>query len=426
VFYAVGAARGQERPVGYELELGEPTWNGLVEFAHAAGLELFFTVNAGPSARGDSGAWRSDNAEQLLDYAAARGDAVSVWELGNEVNGYWFIHGPLQQPTGERYAEDLWLFRRAVSARFPGARIAGPASAFFPLLGEPLFDWFGFTANVLQAAGSALDIVSWHYYPQQSRRCPVATRRARPGQLLGPAELDEASRWASELRTLRDRFAPSARLWLGETGSAQCGGEPGWSDRFASGLWWLDQLGSAARSGQSVVVRQALLGSDYGLLDDETLEPRPDYHGSSLWRQLMSATVLNVRADGRNPLLRAYAHCSARGEGVSLLVLNLSPRERARFQVTGAPAEGIRYDLTAPALDSPTLYLNGRALHGDAGELRGRVTSGTDGVLSLAPASYSFVELPSWAAPACRAPSSWGKLDDRLDGGGSGARVAND
>jgi heparanase 1 len=414
VYYAVGAARGQERPAAYELELDERTWNGLAEFARAAGFDLLFTVNAGPSARDDSGAWRSDNAEQLLDYAAARRDAVAVWELGNEVNGYWFIHGVLEQPSGERYAKDLWSFRRAVTARFPAARIAGPASAFFPLLGEPLFDWFGFSASVFASAGPALDVVSWHYYPEQSRRCPVATRRARPGHLLAPSELDEASRWSGELRTLRDRYAPAARLWLGETGPAQCGGEPGWSDRYASGLWWLDQLGSAARSGQAVVIRQALLGSDYGLLDERTLEPRPDYHNSLLWRRLMGATVLAVNVAAGNPFLRAYAHCSARGAGVSLLVLNLSPERAARFQIAGAPAKSLRFDLSAPSLDSRVVLMNGRVLTGVlAAELEGRVQQGSDGVLSLAPASYSFLELADWAAPACRAPRLWGQLDDR-------------
>jgi heparanase len=426
VFYAVGAARGQARPAEFELQLDEPVWNGLQAFSRATGLDLFFTINAGPSARDGSGAWRGGNAERLLDYAAARGDDVAVWELGNEVNGYWFIHGLLEQPSGKRYAQDLWEFRRTVAKRFPGARIAGPASAFLPLVGEPLFDGFGFSEDVFAAAGGALDIVSWHYYPEQSRRCPVATRRARPGHLLGPAELDEAWRWSEELRALRDRYAPRARLWLGETGPAQCGGEPGWSDRYASGLWWLDQLGSAARSGQAVVVRQALIGSDYGLLDANTLEPRPDYHNSLLWRRLMGKAVLDVRQDTPHPSLRAYAHCSARGAGVSLLVLNSSTQHTARFRVEGAPAESIRYDLSAPALDSPTLYLNGRALRGEPRELEGRAIGDTDLELGVAPASYTFFELPSWAVAACRPAGLLGRRDEAGAPGRSEPRPAQD
>jgi heparanase 1 len=415
VYYAVGAARGRERPRAYELELDEPTWDALVAFARAAGFELVFTLNAGPSARDEAGAWRADNAEQLFQYAAARGHSVAVWELGNEVNGHWFIHGLSHQPSGPQYASDLWTLRRALERHFHGPKLAGPANVFFPLLGEPLFDWFGFSARALEAGGPALDIVTWHYYPQQSRRCPVATRRAAPGRLLSPTELDESERWAAELRQLRDRFAPQARLWLGETGHAQCGGEPGLSDRYASGLWWLDQLGQAARGGQDVVVRQTLVGSDYGLLDAATLTPRPDYYNSLLWRMFMGRTVLDVRLSAGNPYLRAYAHCSADGRGVSLLVLNEHPSEPARLELRDAPPSATRYSLSAPALGSDELHVNDVPLRADAALLaagaRGtldrelRPASAGAGPWLLPAASSAFFELRGLDAPACNAAS---------------------
>jgi heparanase 1 len=425
VYYAVGSARDRARPSEYELELDEPTWNALTDFARGAGFELMFTVNAGPSARDDDGAWRSDNAERLFEYAAARGDSVSVWELGNELNGYWFIHGLRHQPSGAQYARDLWSFRHALARHFHESKVAGPASVYFPGLGEPLFDWFDFLPEALEAGGPALDIVTWHYYPEQSRRCPIATRRAHPGQLLAPAELDEVDHWASRLEQLRDAYAPSARLWLGETGPAQCGGEPGLSDRYASGLWWLDQLGKAARSGHSVVVRQTLVGSDYGLLDGATLAPRPDYYNSRLWRKLMGEVVLDAQVSPGNPYVRAYAHCSAELAGaVTVLVLNLHPERSARVELADAPPELLVYALSAPALDSEALYLNGTPIARGASTESSRAdTSGesrTDltgqwvpngaAAWTLPPASYTFFELPSsgagGAAQACGASSS--------------------
>lgn len=414
VYYAVGAARGSQRPRAYELELDEPTWDALVAFARDAGFELVFTLNAGPSARDEHGAWRSDNAEQLFEHAASRRHSVAVWELGNEVNGHWFIHGLTHQPSGPQYASDLWTLRRALERHFDAPKLAGPANAFFPLLGEPLFDWFGFLPRALEAGGPALDIVSWHYYPQQSRRCPVATRRAEPDRLLSPAELDEGERWAAELRQLRDRFAPRARLWLGETGHAQCGGEPGLSDRYASGLWWLDQLGQAARGGQDVVVRQTLVGSDYGLLDAATLAPRPDYYNSLLWRRFMGSTVLDVRLSTGNPYLRAYAHCNAGGSGVSLLVLNEHPTEPARFELRDAPDGAERYGLSSPALGSRELRVNDVPLTTDAllrgpgarAELELQPMRAGEGPWRLAPASSAFFELRGLDAPACKAASA--------------------
>jgi heparanase 1 len=309
----------------------------------------------------------------------------------------------------------LWTLRRALGRHFDAPKLAGPANVFFPLLGEPLFDWFGFLPRALEAGGPALDIVTWHYYPQQSRRCPVATRRAEPGRLLSPTELDEGERWAAELRELRDRFAPQARLWLGETGHAQCGGEPGLSDRYASGLWWLDQLGQAARGGQDVVVRQTLVGSDYGLLDAATLAPRPDYFNSLLWRKFMGPTVLDVGVSPGNPYLRGYAHCSPDGSAVSLLVLNEHPTEPARFELGAVPARTERYSLSAPSLSSDELLVNGVPLRADAvlgaaaneANARGRLDlelqaqDAGEGPWLLAPASSAFFELRGLHAPAC-------------------------
>ena len=40
---------------------------------------------------------------------------------------------------------------------------------------------------------------------------------------------------------------------------------------------WLDQLGLLALSGQRVQCRQTLLGSDYGLIDANSLEGTPDF-----------------------------------------------------------------------------------------------------------------------------------------------------
>jgi heparanase len=267
----------------------------------------------------------------------------------------------------------------------------------------------GFLPDVLEHAGGALDILSWHFYPQQSRRCPVATQRARVGQLLGPAQLDELERWSNELQQLRDRWAPQAELWLGETGSAQCGGEPGLSDRFASGLWWLDELGSAARAGQAVVIRQALIGSDYGLLDAHTLQPRPDYFNSLAWKRWMGPRVLDVAKTSGNPALRVYAHCSARaGAGAVLLALNVDATHPAAFQLQGQVGRALRFDFSAPDLGSSELFVNGQALSLASAtgsvrlpELEGREVAQPAEPLVLAPASYAFFELSGPVAAAC-------------------------
>jgi heparanase 1 len=408
VAYAFGGVARAGELAQNELTLDAARWDALHEFSAAAGLDLYFTINAGPGARGAEGEWLRSSAEGLLAHARAQRQGVSVWELGNEVNAYWFQHSLREQPSGAQYAADLLEFRALVKEYFPQARVAGPAVAYFPLLGDPLPERLGFLPAALEHGGRALDILSWHFYPQQSRRCPVATRRARAGQLLGPVELDEMQRWSQQLEELRARWAPGAELWLGETGHAQCGGEPGLSDRFASGLWWLDELGLAARAGQAVVIRQALIGSDYGLLDARTLEPRPDYYNSLAWKHWMGSRVLGVELSSGNPALRAYAHCSAQeGEAAVLLVLNVDPVHAAEFQLQGAVERMVRFDFSAPRLDSKELFVNGERLVLDAGaravawpELRGRAANPGEPVLVPA-ASYGFFELSGPVAAPC-------------------------
>lgn len=61
-----------------------------------------------------------------------------------------------------------------------------------------------------------------------------------------------------------------------------------------SSIWWLDQLGLLAREVVSRVFRQSLVGSDYGLLDQNSFAPRPDYYASFLWKRLMGNRVFKA------------------------------------------------------------------------------------------------------------------------------------
>jgi hypothetical protein len=139
-----------------------------------------------------------------------------------------------------------------------------------------------------------------------------------------------------------------------------------------------------------------------------TYRPNPDYWNSLLWKRLMGSTVLDVHASGENPYLRVYAHCaderSAGLGSVTLLALNTHPEHAALFRLEHAPETALRYELSAPTLDSSELELNGRALELEQGalpELRGEPMALGDDLVQLAPASYAFLLLEGMAAPAC-------------------------
>lgn len=328
-------------PKGFHSVLTAMQWDRLHGFINRINsknngknnLKLIFTVNAGPGVRAKDKSWRQENLESLLAYTKDRGQHVDYWELGNELNLYWFIHGLNKHVFTRQYAKDYILFNKTVKKYFPKAGTSAQGSAFWPVLGEPLQSFYEYMPGLLKKIGRQLDTVSWHYYPQQSRRGPIATRRAKPGRLLNPEHLEEVSHWAKYIIRLRDQYSPESKIWMGETGNAQFGGEPGVSDRYLGALWWLDQLGRLAQLQHKMVIRQTLVGMDYGMLDSDNLEPRPDYWLSLLWKKHMHGRVLAMeklkRSLKRNQLekLRVYAHQRKQQDKTRLtfLFLNLYP-----------------------------------------------------------------------------------------------------
>ena len=99
---------------------------------------------------------------------------------------------------------------------------------------------------------------------------------------------------------LRDRLEPGKPLWITETADAACGGNS-WASTFLDTFRYLNQLGSMAQRGVQVVMHNTLDASDYGLLDENTLAPRPDYwgalRGGNLWNNLSSILAPFLRQD---------------------------------------------------------------------------------------------------------------------------------
>ena len=408
VYYDLSDDPITEVPEGYHEVMTREQWDGVGQFAKDLGYEIMFTFNAGPGPRDEELTWDPTGARTVVEHAVANDFPVALWELGNEPNGFRLILGI--DVDGVQLAEDYATFAAMIDELDPDGGVGGPSSAFWPEVGEiaPVLPEF-----MDAGGGDHLDVVTWHYDPPQSRRCPVANRRATPTPMMQPVTLDEVHAHAMHVESERDEHAPAAEVWLGESGHAQCGGEPGVTNTMAGSFWWLDQLGILAERGHRVVVRQTLSGSDYGLLDDETLDPAPDYWASLLWRRLMGTRVLDVEVtdeltdeEGR-PFLRSYAHCTRAGAAgsVTVLALNLDLEQSARVQ--GFDTAGELYLVTAAGEDflSLTVELNGTELLASAeGEVPAiePVPLAAGETLVLPPTSYAFVVLPEADAPACR------------------------
>ncbi len=404
-------------PAPYEGLLTRERWDAACGFAADLGLDLIFTLNAGAGPRDADDAWSGDNARPLVEHAALEGCPVAAWELGNEVNLFW-ARSLCLEPAD--YARDFAAARALVDDVDPDVRLTGPGNLFWPEMCElpPVGCDFS-TADFVAEAADSIDVVTWHYYPQQSDddSCILTPRPAEVETLLDPANLDDVGPCAEAVESGRDDFAPDAEVWLTETGHALCGGQDGLSDTFVTGFWWLDQLGLLARRGQDVVVRQALTGGTYHLIDNPTLQPRPDYWNSLLWKRLMGARVLAASvAEEAGPQLRVYAHCAVEGGGaVTVLLVNLAAEDSVPLAFDFAPGPREVYEVTGQIPSSMEECLEERPAHcsevrvndvvlavdaeGNPPAISPEIVSGS---VRVPARSYSFVALPEANAPACR------------------------
>ncbi|MDE2379271.1 MAG: hypothetical protein KGM94_18525, partial [Bradyrhizobium sp.] len=289
------------------------------------------------------------------------------------------------------YGRDARVFRDLMRRAAPETLIVGPGST-----GDAPAATSGLrTRDLLEASGPGLDRFSYHHYGALSPRCGG---RDDPTQALSDAWLARTDAALSVYRALRDAFEPGKPIWLTETADAACGGNR-WDATFLDTFRYLDQLGRLAKAGVQVVMHNTLAASDYGLLEERTFRPRPNYWGALLWHRLMGTTVLDA---GALSGLHLYAHChpSIPG-GVTLLAINIS---RHVSRSVALPLASERYALHAAQLQGPTVQLNGRplALTADNAlpELIARPARA--GRIHLAPATITFLSIPGAANPACR------------------------
>ena len=242
------------------------------------------------------------------------------------------LHWPQLRPAATHprgydaaaYGRDFKIFHVFVKEVAPGMLVLGPGS-----VGESTGDWalaYGNqqilnTRDLLAASGPGIDALSCHHYGAVSRRCTAMGNQATAEAALSEEWLRRTDETLAFYKKLRDEFAPGRPFWNTETADAACGGNP-WGGTFLDTFRYLDQLGQLAKQDVRVVIHNTLLASDYGLVDDRTLTPKPNYWGALLWRKLMGTTVLDSGVPVQQGL-HVYAH-RLRGApgGVALLVIN--------------------------------------------------------------------------------------------------------
>lgn len=391
-----------EVPEGFGQILQRQQWKSLIRFAKSIGTPIVTSFAASPGTRDAQGRWTSDQADRFMALTRQAGGRIFAAEFINEPS----LLGPGQLPKdydSSKFATDFSAFAGWARRVAPEMRLLGPGNlgeaTVDPQVAAMLMAPNGAMASdrLLERTANEIDAVSWHFYGGVSPRCGGGAGLTSAAAALSGDWLDRTLTEYTAIAASRDKLAPGKPLWLTETAQAACGGSP-WAAGFRDTFRYLNQLGTLAQHGVRTVMHNTLAASEYGLLDSETLTPRPNYWAAVLWRRMMGRVVLGVEAPSA-PHVRLYAHClPVMNGGVGVLALN--PGDLPAALDLGR--RGVRWTMQADYLDRGPVTINGVV----PGASSSGKLSGLDGVavntpINLPPRSIVFAALSANNA-ACR------------------------
>ena len=400
VYFADSDTPPGKAPTGFSGVLTRQQWKGVVDFAHAVNAEIVTSFATSPGTRDASGVWTPKQANQWLAYTNSVGGRIAATEFMNEPT-YAAMGGAPKGYDAAAYARDIAVFGPWLKKTSPGTLFLGPGSVgegpFAIEIGGGVLK----TEDLLKATGPVFDVFSYHLYAAASKRCAALGEQSQTTAeaALTPEWLSRPEKINAYYSGLRDRFEPGKPLWVTETADAACGGNP-WASTFLDTFRYLIQHAALAQRGVKVIMHNTLASSDYGLLDPDTFEPRPNYWATLLWHKLMGTTVLNPGLSTPSNTY-AYAQClPGRPGGVTLLVIN-ADRQREFAVMLADAAE--RYTLTAKELQDSTVELNGKTLrlnsNGDLPQIAGeRIPAGR---VNFAPGTITFLAFATAQNKAC-------------------------
>lgn len=395
----------QKPPKGYNGVMTRAQWKGVIDFAKTVDAELVTSVAISPGTRDAAGVWKADQTKTWLDYTKKVGGKIAATEFMNEPT----FPGPGGAPDGydaAAFARDVTVFKKFLREESPATVFLGPGGVGEGIpLGPPgmATPRLITSEEILKATGPAFDAFSYHFYGTISRRCAAGMgpkTGMKPENALTQEWFGKNLAVEEFYAKLRDEYSPGKDVWLTETGEAACGGDK-FASEFVDSFRYTDQLGTLAQKGVKVVMQNTLASSDYGLLDEDTLNPRPNYWVALLWNQVMGTRVLDPGIP-KTDTVEVFAHCAKGKKGaVALVAMNM---DKTAAHSLSIPATSERYTLTAPDLYSTSLMLNGKPLEalpdGSIPTIKAESVKG--GVVGLKPLSISFMTIEGASNEACR------------------------
>lgn len=363
-FQPEGAAPLTQAPKGFVNVLTADQWRGVVQFSKEADAEIVTSFAVSNGVRDAKGDWTPVEAQKILDYTKSLGGKIAASELFNEPT---MPSAGGEMPEGynaSNYARDMAVFYDWAKKEAPEMIVLGPGTVGEGLDGVD-FSLLGagnITAEELMTAEpkAKFDALSYHHYGAASMRM---FRNGEPFSIqkenaLDPAWIQMTDGALEHYKELRDKHLPEAKIWNTETAEAAAGGDP-FAATYRDTFRYLYQLASNARNGLYVHMHNTLVASEYSLIDQVDLTPKPNYWAAYLWNNLMGTDVLDAGETGIEGFY-LFAHASKGSEANNKTVLLINTNDTA---YTIGVTEGAKlYQLTADNLDAKEVYLNGTTL----------------------------------------------------------------
>jgi len=389
-------------PSGFGAVLTRPEWKSVIYFAHDANADIVTSFAISSGTRDANGVWTTEQAGKILAYTKSTRGHIAAIEFMNEPNLPGFGSAP-KGYDAKAYARDLAIFEPFLKQNSPGTLLLGPGSTAEGAHNQPpAIPGILTTEDLMTAIGPAFDIFDYHLYAAVSQRCANRSpeRQITAGDALSADWLSRPQAINTFYSNLRDRFEPGTPIWITETADTACGGNP-WASTFRDTFRYVVEHAELARAGVKVVMHNTLAASDYGLLDQKTFQPRPNYWGALLWRTLMGTTVMDPQLP-KTENVYTYAHCMREHPGgVVLLVVNADQERPYHIEL---PLAAERYTLSATTLDQTGVKLDGSQLalgnHDEIPQLKGKAIH--KGPIGFESKTITFLAIPDANNAACR------------------------
>lgn len=376
-------------PAGYENVLTRKEWKGVIDFCGAIDGKLVTSFSISNGMRDKEGNWTPVQVKSLINYTKSIGGKIAAAEMFNEPSHASHGSAP-NNYDGSYFDRDFAAFKSFVSTAIPEMKIAGPGST-----GEGgMMPGISLTTDQIFAADPKpdFDIFSYHFYGGLSKRCFGSLT---PDNALTEDWLSKTELGLKYYEEARDKYQPGKKIWLTETAEAACGGNP-WSDSYLDCFRYLEQLGRLAKKNVQVVMHNTVCASEYGLLDQYTYEPRPNYWAALLWNKLMGTKVYDagVLTEG----VDVFAHSLKNSaKGIAVLIVNTKDSEQSIMIPASAEQYLFTADVLQPAsaseLRTKTVKLNGKVLNLKSDETLPDITGKKiyPGIVKLPPHSILFL-----------------------------------